>query len=173
MALQTGNRWMAALPLAAASLVLCGAGCGRTRTQVEPASGCRISDDASVSLVAFVAAEGVDSETMRQVMQQLSSECPEPVRLRTIDAQSSPGWKRNYQLETLPTILLLHRGREIRRWRGARDRHLLRTAVDEALGRFEPTGPVAITVPILPGPQDAPAPSPLAAETGDSVQIED
>jgi thioredoxin-like negative regulator of GroEL len=123
--------------------------------------------------VAFVAAEGVDSETMQQVMRQLAGDCPGSVQLRTIDAQANHGWKQTYQLETLPTILLLHRGREIRRWRGARDRHLLRTALNEALGRFEPSGPVAITVPILPGPQDDPGPATLAAETTDSVEIED
>ncbi|MFP4354912.1 MAG: hypothetical protein ACLFUJ_07275 [Phycisphaerae bacterium] len=122
--------------------------------QIDPESFA-IDSDQPLALVAFVGDRDVDSQTMRQVIQQVQPHLQPEVICRVIRADVSPGWAKAHQLESLPVTALFHRGQEVQRWVGPRDRHFLTAWCNQAQRRFDPTGPVAITsLPPIGGAQD-------------------
>jgi thioredoxin 2 len=76
-------------------------------------------------------------------LERLARELAGRVKLVKVDIDRSPGLARRFDVQAVPTLLVLKEGTVAARQSGAAPAHVLRPWVEQALERGTPAGPAA------------------------------
>jgi thioredoxin 2 len=74
------------------------------------------------------------------VLEQLASELAGRIKLVKVDIDTSPSLARRFEVQAVPTLLILDHGRPVARQTGAAPAAALRQWVENALADSPPTG---------------------------------
>lgn len=97
---------------------------------------------ANITALEFTAAWCGPCKHMEPILTALGTEYEGRVRIVTVDVDHEQQLAQQYDVRSMPTLVLLRDGREIGRTIGARDRAFIAGMFDRALG-----GDVAIACP--------------------------
>ena len=162
-AAQLKRRPWGAFVAAAFCLIPLTGGCGGVYREPTAPETFEIHSEADLAAVAFVNDDDRAAGALSTAIEQARQPFGEQVSLRIINAAQTPKWMQVHGLTELPTVCIFRHGAEVVRWTGLIDRHTLGLALRQNLERFEPTGPVAITLPIVTAELAADRPDPSLA----------
>ncbi|MFD0363527.1 thioredoxin [Nocardia sp. GCM10030253] len=86
-------------------------------------------------LVDFWAAWCPPCRMIAPVLAQIADERAASLTIRTIDTDENPAAMRDYQVMSLPTLILFRDGKPVQAFIGARSKSRLLTELDAALGK--------------------------------------
>ncbi|MFQ6396543.1 thioredoxin [Nocardia sp. KC 131] len=87
-------------------------------------------------LVDFWAAWCPPCRMIAPVLEQIADERAETLTIRAIDTDANPGVMRDYQVMSLPTLILFRDGKPVQAFVGARSKSRLLAELDAALGKI-------------------------------------